>query len=288
MTHLREVGQCNDEEDLVLFRQQADQDDSCRDSSCHQPRGSRSQWSRSTESGQNGLNLLLNTEISYFFSRIPPFAIRECSTNSRIIIDRYSSTGYPKRVEESRWRSIQRTAKEKCVSHQLDFISHRMHRTDYTINEVSATRDDTNGSPKLIVMERPLPSQRRGGSGTPMSFFVGVDHLLLIRKRFSFLPAMRSMLISRYLLLLARVPSCSFTVNPSFKMKELIDSRRYQDALNLFDQPSAASNEISVNLALKACTKLGHRQRGMQIHQNLSSKSLHNPFIQASLIHFYS
>jgi pentatricopeptide repeat protein len=70
-------------------------------------------------------------------------------------------------------------------------------------------------------------------------------------------------------------------------MKELIDVRRYKEALDLFDRPSQAPNDYSLNLALKACTKLGLRQRGIKIHQELSSKSLQNPFIQVSLIHFY-
>jgi hypothetical protein len=70
-------------------------------------------------------------------------------------------------------------------------------------------------------------------------------------------------------------------------MKELINVGRYKEALDLFDHPSQVSNDFSLSLALKACTKLGLRERGIQIHQGLSSKSLSDPFIQATLIHFY-
>ena len=70
-------------------------------------------------------------------------------------------------------------------------------------------------------------------------------------------------------------------------MKELINVRRYKEALDLFDHPSQVSNDFSLSLALKACSKLGLRERGIQIHQGLSSKSLSDPFIQATLIHFY-
>ena len=71
-------------------------------------------------------------------------------------------------------------------------------------------------------------------------------------------------------------------------MKQLIDSRRYKDALDLFEKQSQISTDITMNLALKACTKLNDRERGVRIHQRLSPTSRNNPFIQASLLHFYS
>ena len=71
-------------------------------------------------------------------------------------------------------------------------------------------------------------------------------------------------------------------------MKQLIGSRRYKDAVDLFEKQSQISTDITTNLALKACTKLNDRERGIRIHQQLSSKSQANPFIQASLLHFYS
>ena len=73
-------------------------------------------------------------------------------------------------------------------------------------------------------------------------------------------------------------------------MKRLIDFRRYEEVLVLFNQCSQSKSltDISLNLALKACAKLGDHQRGIQIHQKLSFQSLQNPFIQSSLINFYS
>jgi hypothetical protein len=71
-------------------------------------------------------------------------------------------------------------------------------------------------------------------------------------------------------------------------MKKLIDSKQYKDALDLFDRQSNVSTDSAFNLALKACTKLADRERGIRIHQKLSPQALQDPFIQASLIHFYS
>jgi hypothetical protein len=71
-------------------------------------------------------------------------------------------------------------------------------------------------------------------------------------------------------------------------MKMLIDSKRYKDALDLFDRQSNISTDSVFNLALKVCTKLADKERGIRIHQKLSPQSLQDPFIQTSLIHFYS
>lgn len=72
-------------------------------------------------------------------------------------------------------------------------------------------------------------------------------------------------------------------------MKTLLESRRYKDAIDLFFQrESDVASDVTWNLALKACTKLPDRERGIRIDQQLSSHSRANPFIQASLVHFYS
>jgi len=71
-------------------------------------------------------------------------------------------------------------------------------------------------------------------------------------------------------------------------MKKLIDSKQYQKALDLFQQQSKLRTDISVNMALKACTKLHDYQRGINIEKQLSSHSRNDPFIQTSLIQFYS
>jgi hypothetical protein len=82
--------------------------------------------------------------------------------------------------------------------------------------------------------------------------------------------------------------SSSKTTNLYFSMKKLIDSKQYQKALDLFQQQSKLPTDISVNMALKACTKLHDYQRGINIEKQLSSHSRNDPFIQTSLIQFYS
>ena len=71
-------------------------------------------------------------------------------------------------------------------------------------------------------------------------------------------------------------------------MKQLIDLHQYRQALELFDQQSTRVTDVALNLALKASTKLADRDRGIRIHQQLSKRSLSNPYIQTSLMHFYS
>jgi hypothetical protein len=71
-------------------------------------------------------------------------------------------------------------------------------------------------------------------------------------------------------------------------MTKLIDSKQYRNALDIFDQQPELSSDIAINLTLKACTKLNDYQRGFNIQRQLSLKSLKNPFIQTSLIHFCS
>ena len=82
------------------------------------------------------------------------------------------------------------------------------------------------------------------------------------------------------------VSSSSIELNNT--MKSLIDARKYRAALDLFDRQHRSSTDTSLTFALKACTKLGDLDRGIRIHQQLSGQSLTNPFIQTSLIHFYS
>ncbi|CAF1610463.1 unnamed protein product [Rotaria magnacalcarata] len=70
-------------------------------------------------------------------------------------------------------------------------------------------------------------------------------------------------------------------------MKKLIDSQQYRRALEFFDRQLSICNNMTFNLALKACSKLNDYQYGIRIHQQLSVKALNDKFIQTSLIHFY-
>ena len=71
-------------------------------------------------------------------------------------------------------------------------------------------------------------------------------------------------------------------------IKRLIVSRKYEEALDLFDRKFSECTNVTFTLVLKACSKLSDYHRGIRIHQQLPSKSLEDPFIQTSLIHFYS
>ena len=85
-----------------------------------------------------------------------------------------------------------------------------------------------------------------------------------------------------------QISSISSSIISSSKMKKLIELKQYRKALALFDEQSKMNTDFEINMALKACTKLNDYQRGMKIQQQLSSQSLKNPYIQTSLIHFYS
>lgn len=74
----------------------------------------------------------------------------------------------------------------------------------------------------------------------------------------------------------------------SATMKTLVDSGSYREALQLFYKSPHVQNDPSVTLALKCAMKLQDYQSGMKIHRQLSSKSLKNPWVQSTLIHFYS
>jgi hypothetical protein len=106
-----------------------------------------------------------------------------------------------------------------------------------------------------------------------------ITNSLIIFRRFSSLSQKRYFISSI---------SSSSSVKLDITMKELIDSKQYEKALDLYDQQSEFYSDVSINMALKACTKLYDYKRGINIQRRLSSQSLNNPFIQTSLIHFYS
>ena len=71
-------------------------------------------------------------------------------------------------------------------------------------------------------------------------------------------------------------------------MKNLMNSEKYREILDLFDQQSSSRTDTTFYFALKAATKLMNYDHGIRIYHQLSSKSLANPYIQTSLIHFFS
>ena len=72
------------------------------------------------------------------------------------------------------------------------------------------------------------------------------------------------------------------------QMKKLIDSKQFRHALDIFNKQSHVADDLALNMALKACSNLQDYRRGLEIVRQLSPKSLNNPFIQTSLLHFYS
>ena len=86
--------------------------------------------------------------------------------------------------------------------------------------------------------------------------------------------------------LLASLSSSSRSLSST--MKKLIDSRKYRESLDLFHRQSQATSDTTLLFALKATARLRDRERGVAIHQQLSSSSLRKPSVQTSLIHFHS
>ena len=80
----------------------------------------------------------------------------------------------------------------------------------------------------------------------------------------------------------------SLSIKLNLNMKNLIASQQYQEALDLFDKNQPLTTNITHTLALKAATKSVNYERGVDIHRQLSTKSLEDPFLLTSLIHFYS
>ncbi|CAM4820182.1 unnamed protein product [Rotaria magnacalcarata] len=97
----------------------------------------------------------------------------------------------------------------------------------------------------------------------------------------------------QYLLIRYRKTNKNYSITSSSSnnlnstMKSLVDSKQYEKALKLFNEQSQISTDFTINMAIKACTKLHDYQQGVNIKEKLSPKTLNNPYIQTSLIHFY-
>ena len=83
---------------------------------------------------------------------------------------------------------------------------------------------------------------------------------------------------------------CTSTfVDLGAQMKRLNDDRQFKKSLVLFDTHiEKQSSALAANQALKACIQLTNINRGIEIHQNLSSSLINNTFIQTNLIRLYS
>jgi hypothetical protein len=86
---------------------------------------------------------------------------------------------------------------------------------------------------------------------------------------------------------LSSIPSSPWSPLTS-TIKRLIDSRQYQQVIDLFHRQPQLSTDSIITMVLKASANLRDYRTGVHIHQQLTKKSLDNPYIQTSLIHFYS
>ncbi|CAF1965204.1 unnamed protein product [Rotaria magnacalcarata] len=104
-----------------------------------------------------------------------------------------------------------------------------------------------------------------------------------------------NILVNNYLrfVLLAgrRLASTQSNVNIGDQIKILNDNKQYKKVLELFDEFNEktidkCSNWIIIQ-ALKACTQICDVQRGLKIHNLISSRLKRDPYVLPSLIHFY-
>lgn len=78
-------------------------------------------------------------------------------------------------------------------------------------------------------------------------------------------------------------------LNIAAEMKKLNDQHRFHEALRLFDeQQSKQPDDLSINQALKACSKQRDFKRGLAIEKRIPVSSLENHYVRSSLINFYS
>ncbi len=78
----------------------------------------------------------------------------------------------------------------------------------------------------------------------------------------------------------------------STRMKFLNDSKKFKQALELFDKYEKNNNgtfsNLTITQALKASAQIGDFQRGKTLHHLISSRLQTDSYLLASLIHFYS
>ncbi len=71
-------------------------------------------------------------------------------------------------------------------------------------------------------------------------------------------------------------------------MKKLMDEKQYKQVLDLFDKQTKPCNHFITYMVIKACIHLNKYQRITDIQEKLSPQLLNNPYIQTTLIQFYS
>ncbi len=71
-------------------------------------------------------------------------------------------------------------------------------------------------------------------------------------------------------------------------MKKLMDDKEYKQVLDLFDKQTKPCKDTVTDMVIKACIHLNKHQRITDIQEKLSPQLLNNPYIQTTLIQFYS
>ncbi|CAF1223357.1 unnamed protein product [Rotaria sordida] len=82
--------------------------------------------------------------------------------------------------------------------------------------------------------------------------------------------------------------SNSSSIKLNLTLQKLFGSKQYKEAFEIVDQNFDICTDITINMAIKACAISKDYTRGINIHRKLSSHSINNSYIQASLIQLYS
>ena len=98
--------------------------------------------------------------------------------------------------------------------------------------------------------------------------------------------------LSPLLIVPKRAVTQKVTVDPGIRMKLLNDKKQFKKALELFDKHKENDiqtfSSLTITQSLKACAHLRELQRGLNIHNLLSSRANDDMYILVSLIHLYS
>lgn len=72
------------------------------------------------------------------------------------------------------------------------------------------------------------------------------------------------------------------------KIKHLIDGKKYNEALDIFEENIQNCSHYTISIAINACSIINDYQRAMNIKKKIPSISFKDSYIQTSLIKLYS
>lgn len=82
--------------------------------------------------------------------------------------------------------------------------------------------------------------------------------------------------------------SSNAKIDTHIRLRQLIHSKTHDEALSLLKRESGKFDDVTWCSMIKICTREQNHLIGLKIYENLTERSLRNPFIQSSLIHFFS